>query len=121
MGEEGEAFAGAGVEVFLDLGEGVIGKVIGQEGQEGTAQEGKIGQEVWFAGPGAVFPEEGVAAPVVADFDPAPVTADQAEPLRRGVLVGRSAGEIEARLGGREAGLFDGAVAAHAGNGGDRP
>jgi len=112
-GEEGQALGWTGVEVFLDLREGVMGEVIGQQCQEGAAQEGEVGQEVGVTGTRAIFAHQGVAPPVVADFDAPPMTADEAQPLGRGVLVGGSAGEVEARFGGGEAGLFDGALAAN--------
>jgi len=100
------------VEVFADFGQWAIGKVAGQEVQQGATQERQVGQQRGVAGTRAVFAHQGVAPPVVADFDPAPVAADESQPLLRAVLIGRGAGQIVAGFAGGEAGLFDGSFAA---------
>ena len=89
-----------GVEEFLDLREREGGKVRWQEGEEGTADEGEVGEGVGVAGAGAVFAPEGVAAPMVADLDAGPVALDEGEPLRGGVGVGLGAGQVVAHFGG---------------------
>ena len=111
MTQEGEASGGTGVEVFLDLREGEVGEVIGKKREEGTAQEGEIGEGVGVAG--AVLAPEGVAAPVVADLDARPVALDEREPLGWGVRVGLGAGQVVTDFFGGDGGAFDRAGAAH--------
>ncbi len=81
------------MKALLDLREREVGEVIGQEGEKGAAQEGEIGEGVGVARAGAVFAPDGVAAPVVADFDAGPVALDEREPLGRRVRGGLGAGE----------------------------
>jgi hypothetical protein len=104
--------AGAGMEMFTDLRQGMVGEVIGQQNQQGIANEGEVGEEMGVAAAGAVLAHEGVAAPVIADFDAAPVAANEAEPLFRGVLTGWLAGKIVVGFGGGEPGFFNGALVA---------
>jgi hypothetical protein len=84
----------------------------GEEVQQRAAEERQIGEQSGVAGTRAVFAHEGVAPPVVADFDPAPVAADQPQPLLRAVGRGRRAGKIVTRFHGGESGRFDGALTA---------
>src|SRR5512136_267415 len=101
-----------GMETFTNLWQGLVGKVVGEDGQECIAQECQIGQEVWVATAGAVFSHERITPPVIADFHAAPVSANELEPLVRMVLAGRGTGEIVAGFSGGQSGLFDGAFAA---------
>jgi len=100
------------VELFADFGQGLLREVVGQEMQQRAAQECQVGQQVGLAGAGAVLAHGGVPPPVVANFDPAPVAADQGQPLLGAVLAGRGARQIVARFHRGDAGLFDGALAA---------
>lgn len=86
--------------------------VFGQEGQEGVADQGDVGEEVWVAAAGTILTQEGVAAPVVADFDSAPVAANEFEPVFIAVCVGRATGKVIAALGAGLAGLLEGPLAA---------
>ena len=86
--------------------------MIREDREQGVADEGKVAQGVGLAGARAVFTPKGVATPVVADFDAAPVTADQILPLGRGTVGGFGAGEVEAVFDGGLAAAFDGAFAA---------
>lgn len=75
------------------------------EGDEGGAEDGEVGVEVDVLGAGAVFLEESVADPVIADFAAAPVAADQAG--EEGGLAGMVTAEVEATGdGGRASGSF---------------
>lgn len=73
------------MEALLDLREGEEREVIRQEGEEGAAHEGEISEGVRVARARAVLAPDGVAAPVVADFDAGPVALDELEPLNRSV------------------------------------
>lgn len=86
--------------------------MVGQQGQQGIAQEGQIGEEVGLAAAGAVLAHEGIAAPVIADFHPAPVAANALEPLAGLVLARPGARQVIAGFGGGNAGLFGGPFAA---------
>lgn len=101
------------MKALLDLREGEVGEVIGEEDEEGAAQQGEIGEGVWITGAGAVLAPAGVAAPMVADFNAGPVALDEREPLRGGVRGGFGAGQIVADFGGGDGGAFDRAGAAH--------
>jgi len=105
--------ARAGVEVFADFRQGSVGEVLGQQGQQGTSEQGQIGQEVGVARAGTVLALDGIAAPVVADFHAGPVTPDEGLPLVRAVAIVRHAGEVVAGFGGGLAGFLDGEVTAH--------
>ena len=50
------------------------------EHQGGAAQQGEVGDEDGFSRTGLIFPHLGITAPVVADFDPAPVATDEVVP-----------------------------------------
>ena len=86
------------MEVFPDLGKREVVEMIGQRGQEGVADEGQIGQEVWVATAGAVLSHECVTSPVVAIFHPAPVPTDQPHPLLRAWIARRDARKMIPRL-----------------------
>jgi len=64
---------------------------VGDQVQTYAAQGGEVGQGVGIAGSGSVLAHEGVAFPVIADFDPGTVTADQLQPLSGGALIGQVA------------------------------
>ncbi len=57
------------VELFVDFGMGDAGKVFGQEGEQGVAQEREAGQHTGMARARLVLAPDRVAAPVVADLD----------------------------------------------------
>ena len=97
------------MEGFLDLGQRLVRKVVWEEGEQGAAQQREVGQEVGLAAAGAVFAQEDVASPVVADFHAAPVAANEGKPLVWLILFRVGAGKVIVRLGGGPAGLFDGA------------
>ena len=111
--EEAETSGGMRVKALFDLREGEVGEVIRQEGEEGAAQEGESGEGVGVSRAGAVLAPEGVAAPVVADFDAGPVALDECEPLGRSVRGGFGAGEVVADFVGGDGGALHGAGAAH--------
>lgn len=101
------------VEAFADLRQWQVGMLFGQEGQEGAAEQSQIGQEAGLSAAGAIFPQERVAPPMVAHLDSGPVPPDEPQPLRLAVFVGQGAGKVVAAFGGRSAGFFEGALAAH--------
>ena len=100
------------MEGFLDLGQRLVRKVVGEGGEQGAAQQREVGQEVGLAAAGAVFAQEDVPSPVVADFHAAPVAANQGEPVQWAVLVWPGAGKIIVRFGGGPASFFDRALVA---------
>ena len=104
--------AWAGSQLLTDLRQWPIREVLGQQSQQATAQEGQVGQEAGIAAAGAVLAHEGIAPPVITDFDSAPVSANEPQPLGRTVLVGQGAGEVVMGFGGGLAALFDGAAVA---------
>ena len=89
----------------------MVREVVGEQGEEAVAQQREIGQRVWVASARTVFAHEGISPPVVADFNPAPVAADEFEPLGGIVLVGAGAGEVVTAFGSGERGFFDRAFA----------
>jgi len=99
--------------VFLDDGQGPAREVLREQGEQGAAQERKVGEGVGVAGAGAIFAPEDIALPMIADFDAGPVAADQRLPLGRAALAGFGAGQVEPGVVGSLAGGFDGALAAH--------
>ena len=109
LSQEGEALGWFGMELFLDLRQGSVREVLREEGQQGAAKQCEVGQEVGLAAAGAVFAQEDVASPVVADFHAAPVAANEGKPLVWLILFRVGAGKVIVRLGGGPAGLFDGA------------
>jgi len=88
-------------------------KLIGEEEQQCTANEGQIGEQIGVAGARAIFAHQDIPSPVIADFDPAPVSPDQVQPLLGRKLRWWNAGQIITGLGRGGAGLFDGALTAH--------
>ena len=88
------------MEEFLDLREREVGKVCWKEGEQGTTDQGEVGEGAGVAGARAVFAPEGVAAPMVADLDTGPVALNEGEPLRGGVRVGLGAGQVVAHFFG---------------------
>ncbi len=111
--EKEKAGGGTGVEALLDLQEAEVREVIRQEGEEGAAHEGEISEGVRVARARAVLAPDGVAAPVVADFDAGPVALDEREPLGRSVRGGLGAGEVIADFVGGDGGALHRAGAAH--------
>ena len=111
--EKEKAGGGTGVEALLDLRQGEVREVIREEGEEGAAHEGEIGEGVRVARARAVLAPDGVAAPVVADFDAGPVALDEREPLGRSVRGGLGAGEVIADFVGGDGGALHRAGAAH--------
>ena len=99
--------------MFFDEREGDVVKVDREEGEQGVTQEREVGEGIGVLGPGAILAPEGIALPMIADFDAGPVTADQTLPLGRRPLVRFGAGEIKAGFEGGFSGGFDGALAAH--------
>lgn len=111
--EKEKAGGGTGVEALLDLRQGEVREVIREEGEEGAAHEGEIGEGVRVARARAVLAPDGVAAPVVADFDAGPVALDEREPLGRSVRGRLGAGEVIADFVGGDGGALHRAGAAH--------
>ena len=111
--EDAKAGGGVGVELFLDDGERTAREVLREQGEQGAAQEREIGQGVGLTRPGAIFAPKDIALPMVADFHPGPVAADQRVPLRRTALGWLGTRQIEPAFVGGPAGGFDGALAAH--------
>ena len=81
--------AGTRVEGFAELGEGLFLKVLGEDLQDNVAKECHIGQQIGLAGARAIFSHQRVAPPVIADFNPAPVSADQVQPPLGPIFLGR--------------------------------
>ena len=95
-----------------DCGQGLVWKVVGEQCQQGAAQDGQIGQEVGVAAARAVFSHKRITPPMIADLHSAPVSANELEPRCGAVLVRCGAGEVVMGLGGGLAGSFDGAAVA---------
>lgn len=82
---------GAGVEVLAELWEGLFLKVIGDDMEQRVADQRYVGQQVRIPGAGTIFSHQRVAAPVIADFNPTPVSANQIQPFLGEVVFGRRA------------------------------
>ena len=96
-----------GAQVFEDGGEAAIGFAqAGVDGEQGTAQECEGTDEGGVAAAGVVFAQDGVARPMVADFDAAPMVADGADPGFRCQGVWGQTGDEVAGEGGGTSGLF---------------
>jgi len=95
------------MEMFVNLRQGTVWKLLGQHGQRSIWDERNVGLEFGIAAAGAVFPQEHIAPPVIADFHPAPVATKEGQPLAGAVLFRVGAGKIIVRLGGGATGLFD--------------
>ena len=102
----------AGVEVFENLGQRAVWEVVGQQGEQGAAKEREIGQQIRLAAAGAVFAQQDVALPMVADFNAAPMAANQGEPVQWAVLFRQGAGKVIVGFGGGPASFFDRALVA---------
>jgi hypothetical protein len=61
------------LEQFAEGGEGLVEEVVGEDVEEGVANQRDIGEQEGVSGAGAVLALEGGAAPVIADFNAAPV------------------------------------------------
>ena len=86
--------------------------MLGKDWQQRTANQRQIGQEVGIAGAGTIFPHQDVATPMIADFDSAPMAANQPQPLLGLILLGQQAGEVIAGFGGAGTGLLEGPLTA---------
>jgi hypothetical protein len=84
--------AGTGVEVLAELWEGLFLKVLGENLQECITKKRQIGQQIGLAGAGTIFSHQRVAPPVIADFNPTPVSADQIQPPLGLIFFGRRTG-----------------------------
>lgn len=111
MGDDGHATSGKGTKVLSELWQGLIPKVLREEVQQRTANERQIRQKVGIARARTIFTHQDVATPMIADFNPTPVSTNQSQPLLRSILFGRYAGEVISGFGGTGAGLFDGPFA----------
>jgi len=98
--------------MFADGWEGVFWKMFGQDSEQRTADDGQIGQQVGIAGAGSILAHQDITPPMIADFDSAPVTTDESQPLIRAVLFGLGAGEVVAGFDRGFTRLFDGPLAA---------
>jgi len=101
------------MESFTKRREGCLPKAVSQDRQQSAAEEGEVGQQVGLAGTRTVFPHQHVTAPVIADFNPAPMSPDQSQPLRGRMLLRGCTGEIIPGFGSGDPGSFLGAVTAH--------
>ena len=101
------------MEFFFDLGQGLVGMVFGQQGQQRTADQCDVGQQSGVAAAGTILAHHGVAPPVVAHFHSAPVSSDQRQPAFGTVFLGRRARKVVAAFGAGVPGLFDRPLAAH--------
>ncbi len=94
LSEEAQALGGAGVEVFADFRQRALGKMFGEHAQQRAAHERQVGQQPGVPTARTVLAHHRVAPPVVADFHPAPVAANQPQPLLRSVFLRRDAAEV---------------------------
>jgi hypothetical protein len=85
-----------GCEAFPQLWKGLFLKVVGEQMEQRVANEGQIGEQLGMAGSGTIFSHQGIASPVVADFDSAPVSANQSEPLLGLIVLWQRAGKLVA-------------------------
>ena len=99
--------------MFPKFWQGLFAQRFGEDRQQGAAHDGQVGQQGGLTGPGTVFAHEDVASPVIADFDPAPMSANQIQPLVGGILTRGRTGEVVTGFGRGELGSFLGAVAPH--------
>ena len=56
-------------------------ELIGKQGQQSTANDRQIGEQMGVAGARTVFAHQAISSPVITDFDPAPMSPDQMQPL----------------------------------------
>jgi len=112
LSEEAQALGGAGVEVFADFRQRALRKMFGAHAQQRAAHERQVGQQPGVPTARTVLAHHRVAPPVVADFHPAPVAANQPQPLLRSVFRGRDAAEVVAAFRAGGPGLFERPLAA---------
>ena len=101
------------MEAFSDLRQRMVWIVIGQDSQQGAADQRQVGQQVRIAAARTILAHQGVTAPVVADFHPSPMAADESKPLLGAVWIRRGAGEVVAAFRGGVSRFLDGPLAAH--------
>jgi len=104
--------SGKGAKVLPELRKRLTLQVLGEEVQQRTANERQISQKVGIARARSIFTHQDVTTPMIADFNPTPVSTNQSQPLLRSILFGRHAGEVISGFGGAGAGLFDGPLTA---------
>jgi hypothetical protein len=92
--------------MFLDLGQWLVGMVLGQQRQQGTADQSDVGQQRGVAAAGGVLAQEHVAPPMVAHFHSAPVPANEFEPAFVGVFFGQGTRQVVAAFGAGLPGLL---------------
>ncbi len=80
------------MQVLAQLGQSTCVEVLGHDRQKRIANEGQIGQQIGVARARAIFSHQGIASPVIADFNPGPVSTDQIQPLLGPILLGQRAG-----------------------------
>ena len=100
------------MKLFTKRREGFLSKPISKNRQQSATNEGQVGEQVGLAGTRTVFAHQHVASPVIADFDSAPMSPDQGQPLLGGVLLWWRTGEIISGLGGGDPGPLLGPVTA---------
>ena len=98
------------MKFFLYLRQRFVGPAGGEQSKDGVAHQGQVSQGIGIASARFIFAHDDVSFPMIADFNPAPVTSDQAPPLLIGVLVRRVAGKIVACFCGAKVGALDGAL-----------
>ena len=96
-----------GAQVFEDGGKATKPFAqAGVDGEECAAQECERADEGGIAAARLVFTQDGVACPMVTDFDAAPMVADGADPGFRCQGVWGQTGDEVAGEGGGTSGLF---------------
>jgi len=85
---------GMGGEMFPDLWEGLFLKGLGKQVQQCTANERHIGQQIGVTGSGTILAHQGIAPPVIADFNSTPVSSDQPQPLLGAIVLRGQTREI---------------------------
>ena len=88
-------------------------KRVSHDVKQGAPNQRDIGQEIGVAGTRTIFSHQHIAPPMIADFNPAPVPADQLQPLCRPILLRGRAGEVVARFFGGVSALFVRPLRAH--------
>jgi len=111
-----EGFVGVGGDRFCECVDvGCVGVFVEEE-EEAVAEHGKGGHNVWVATAGFVLQQAGIPAPVVADFDAAPMSLDTFKPLGGGHAVDMPGTEVVA--GHPISGILEGGrIAAYADDG----
>ena len=103
---------GTGEEAFEQCGQRLLLGGFSNDVEQCASNEREIGQEVGVTGTGSVLAHQRITPPMVADFNAAPVSADQLQPLFGVILLGQSARQIITRLGRCAARLFERSLAA---------